>query len=86
MVGLIDDSSDLRGAISLAPPCTKPERFGTLLDGEVVHLVVEQDVGALLIASRGLVRDLRPSSTGVQIFPGLNFYRGKATAHHPSEP
>ena len=47
IVGVIDESGRLPGAIAFASPCTRPNMFGVAgLRREVVHLVVEQEAGA----------------------------------------
>ncbi len=46
MVGAIEDSGRLPGAMALASPCTRPNWLGDVrLEGEVVHLVIHQEAG-----------------------------------------
>ncbi len=44
MVGVMDESGRLPGAMAFASPCTRPNMFALAgLGGEVVHLVVQQE-------------------------------------------
>ena len=46
IVGLIEESGRLPGAIAFFSPCTRPNMFGAAGPrGEVVHLVVEEEAG-----------------------------------------